>query len=296
MWADRDLPVLAAIVRLAEDHHAGSIGPEAIAEATGLDVPTVRTAVRELAEHDPPLFTTSKFLSGEITVADATGHARRMVRSVNRLALIRPKFLNWLGGHTDRYMEPTEFLLPEPPSVAGAAVTEAEVATVVSNAVSRQLIEGPTRWGAELPWRVRLTREGLICVQEHAGDVDAWENRGSRAFTLDFSTTVTGDHNAVTAHSPHGSATSTHIDTGEAANAVRQLLEALPILPGTEEQSADLRETAEELLAEVEGENPQPGRLTALGRKVLDGLAAVPGSTLAPLLVEAVKRAFHLTS
>jgi hypothetical protein len=84
-WAERDLPVLKAIVALADEGRNG-MDPQEISERAGLDLGVVKIALVALANESPPFFRpiASKPASGRVTihaVTDVTGHARRAVET-----------------------------------------------------------------------------------------------------------------------------------------------------------------------------------------------------------------------
>ena len=82
-WTPRDLPVLEAVVDLA-DEGTQHISAEVIAERTGLDVTQVNRALAALADESPPLFHAEEMDAwGEarhfLAVERPTGEARRRV-------------------------------------------------------------------------------------------------------------------------------------------------------------------------------------------------------------------------
>lgn len=81
-WESRDLPVLAAIVELA-DSGERNVSKAAIHDRTGLDDETVLRALFALAGEQPPFFhyvDTSTFEGRDIDLIHSpTGHARRTV-------------------------------------------------------------------------------------------------------------------------------------------------------------------------------------------------------------------------
>lgn len=81
-WAQRDEPVLRAIVELS-DEGTEYIRPEHISERTGLDTDTVQRALQALADDEPSLMTAvdgSTYGGRHIsTVHSPTGRARRII-------------------------------------------------------------------------------------------------------------------------------------------------------------------------------------------------------------------------
>lgn len=82
-WSSRDLPVLHAVVAMADEGRPPLQSHE-IAERTGLDQSTVITALFALAHEQPALFTfedLSDMDGRDLAVLDPTGEARRRVGS-----------------------------------------------------------------------------------------------------------------------------------------------------------------------------------------------------------------------
>ena len=78
-WADRDLPVLNAIVEIAE-RTGQAITPEMLAQETGFTSGKIAPALRALASAQPPFFEYSTIDTGDVAViANPTGDARRTV-------------------------------------------------------------------------------------------------------------------------------------------------------------------------------------------------------------------------
>lgn len=81
-WAERDFPVLKAIVELADDH-GGRVEWRQIVEATGMEPAEVQKALLALDGENPRFFSvtdTSDFTGRKIELLyGVTGHARRTV-------------------------------------------------------------------------------------------------------------------------------------------------------------------------------------------------------------------------
>lgn len=80
-WATRDLPVLRAIVALA-DKGRDMLQSHELAEWTGMDHAHVVTALFALAHEQPPLFTyqdAADYEERNLVVVNPTGEARRRV-------------------------------------------------------------------------------------------------------------------------------------------------------------------------------------------------------------------------
>lgn len=81
-WTHRDLPVLEAIVTLADQNGGGGVTKWQILNETGMDPATVDTALIALRGENPPFFTARTMANGSIWyVSNVTGHARRAVRA-----------------------------------------------------------------------------------------------------------------------------------------------------------------------------------------------------------------------
>lgn len=82
-WTPRDLPVLEAIVELADEGES-DINPSVIARRTRLDAAQVDGALAALANESPPLFHPIEVTTGDgkrhiYSVEQPTGQARRRV-------------------------------------------------------------------------------------------------------------------------------------------------------------------------------------------------------------------------
>jgi hypothetical protein len=78
-WYQRDLPVLRAVVELADIKTGGPISNAEIASATGFDSETVRRALHSLLAEDPPFFEAmGSYADKADAVSRISGHAKRV--------------------------------------------------------------------------------------------------------------------------------------------------------------------------------------------------------------------------
>jgi hypothetical protein len=107
-WPNRDLPVLSAIVEIAERTSQG-ITPAMLVAETGLSRSDVDRALRALATEREPFFEYSDDDTGDVVaVANPTGQARRTVGQWPTPASLASEIIEALSKAADREPDPEQ--------------------------------------------------------------------------------------------------------------------------------------------------------------------------------------------
>ncbi|MEU7528960.1 hypothetical protein AB0A74_24735 [Saccharothrix sp. NPDC042600] len=188
---------------------------------------------------------------------------------MSRADEVNRTFLLWLYDNNDRYPNP-QVILETGAAPGGTPVTLDEVKTCSRYLAAAGLIKGFTALGGQMPSRVHLTDDGLRCVHEYEGDVQAWNARHTPRW--DQSVHVTSGRDAqVTAHSSHVSQVQNtgDINISELAKAARLALESHPVFGPV---AAEVRQASQDILDEIDKPEPDQGRLRALGKRLKTAL------------------------
>ncbi len=198
---------------------------------------------------------------------------------MSRANAVSQAFLLWR--HRNRSGMNGLFLDTEQSVVAGQQVTEKELDEIVELLEHRGLVEGPTSLDGRPGDPGTLTSEGLICVVDHDADVQKWNE--SRAMTYsNQSVNVTGNSNQVVGHSTNVnlSQSNTLENVQTLRDAAQQALAGLDTYEIDEDEAADVRAVAEQVLAETANDETEPGRIAKLARKLSSALMLFFGTTV----------------
>jgi hypothetical protein len=117
---------------------------------------------------------------------------------MSRTNAVSQAYLQWRQSRG--WSQNREFLDAAASVVHGRQVDEAELESVVELLDHRGLITGARSLGGQAPDPTRLTSDGVICVADFDGDVDAWR-ADRRAGYVNQPVTVSGQGHQVTAFS-----------------------------------------------------------------------------------------------
>lgn len=216
---------------------------------------------------------------------------------MSRFEAITRAFLHYL--YADDHFRPPvgDFLRSPRARIGGLAVTEAELSEVLARLRRHQLIATSgveTRTG--IPAHAGLTGSGLLCVDEHDGDVQSWSGRSS-LLTLEEDEPAlapnTGDGTVVEPRRSPEQTTRAHPLAG-LVRVARVLLLTLPAVRASDETDTDVQQTATRLLNASYEREPDGHRIHALACRLRTELSTGPmANTLGVVLLDSLDEALR---
>ena len=216
---------------------------------------------------------------------------------MSRFDAITRAFLHYL--YADDHFRPpvSEFLRGPHSRIGGVPVTEAELGEVLAVLRRHELIAtSGVETRAGIPAHAGLTGSGLLCVNEHDGDLPSWTGRTS-LMTLDEDAPAavpnTGDGTVVEPRRSPEQTTRAHPLAG-LVRVARVLLLTLPAVRAVDDTDSTVQRTASRLLDAAYEPEPDPHRVHALARRLRTELTTGPAaSTLGVVLLDSLDEALR---
>ena len=202
-------------------------------------------------------------------------------------------YLLWQYEHNSDDPSPEDLLAQGGKTSDGVAITLDELTKCIEQLETLGLIEGHHSFGPQMIQFVNLTADGLWCVTSYGGDLRAWEQQ--RRAHVDQSVHVTAGRDAqVAAHAQDVTQVQAggDVNVDQLAKAAELAAEALPALSLPAGVKADVEESIEGVLAEVEKAEPNQEKLKDLGGRLKSGVALAAGAgTIVKLILDGLSGA-----
>lgn len=205
-----------------------------------------------------------------------------MTDQQQRPAMIETAFLRWLCQQTEMHPLSGNFRTDPTGIVDGEQVTVAELSKALDALHARGLITDESGMMGRLA-RVEVTPEGKLCLIDYDGDVRSWQVATKQGnVTFQASGNVQAAVNSINVRQTmHAVESGTGpVDHARYARAASTLLAELDKLNLPHDQAAELRQAAEEIMAETAQPEPDEGKLRRWGGLIVKGLGAVTTSAL----------------
>lgn len=217
---------------------------------------------------------------------------------MSRFDAITRAFLHYLYAD-DHFRPPVGNFLRSPRArIGGIAVTEAELGEVLAVLRRHELIAtSGVETRAGMPAHAGLTGSGLLCVNEHDGDVGSWAGGGA-VLTAEAASGAeqsgVGDGQIVEPRRSPERTTPAHPLAG-LVRVARVLLLTLPAVRAVDDESEDgVQRTASRLLQAAHEPDPDLLQVRALAQRLRTELTTGPAaSTLGVVLLDSLDEALH---
>lgn len=262
-------PFVEWVYDQSDDAPAGAVDFREFSETHGLDLNASFELLRQCTERG---FVDRRHSTLGIPMANLTNYGREWVETrrrrrsdkVQRMIAARNGLLRFLWEKKQDgvgFPLVEGFLKTSDARFEGDILTEGEVDRAAASLTERKLIRGMKPSGRRGPVRAETTDEGDRCVEQHSGDVMAYEQAKHKSGpTFVFG----GDNKGNVSAGDHNTLNSTVFEadgTAEVMKLVEQYRQAKPTIDLPAEAEAEVVETMDELEREVNSANPDVGKI-----------------------------------